>query len=98
MVEPYTAFLAAGSPSLAAISMRFRNKQITLYILTGMTATEASRVHGITRRTVRGIVQRVIDEAMSDTWCIVPRVVHSITSAKAMSDRLIPIVHNHYQV
>lgn len=77
--------------------MRKRNKQITLDILTGMSATEASRVHGISRRTVRGIVQRVVDAAMADTWCIVPRVVHSITSAKAMSDRLVPIVHNHYK-
>jgi hypothetical protein len=78
--------------------MRKRNKAITLDILTGKKAAQAAREHGISRRTVRGIVDRVIADAMKRYNPVIPRVVHSITSAKAMADRLVPIVHNHYKV
>jgi hypothetical protein len=79
------------------MATRKRNKQITLDILTGLSATEAGKKYGITHQSASRVLISVIKEAGRSTEYVIPYLVNSVKSAKSMSDRLIPIVHNHYK-
>lgn len=77
--------------------MRSRNKQLTLDILTGLSAGDAGRKYNITHQSAVRILLKVIKEAGRSTEYVIPCLVNSVKSAKSMAERLIPIVHNHYK-
>lgn len=96
----YAALLIAGGPGpiLSAVqSTRSRNKQITLDILTGLSARQAGEKYNITHQTASRVLISVIKEAGRSTEYVIPCLVNSVKSAKSMAERLIPIVHNHYK-
>ena len=67
-------------------------------ILTGMSATVAGRKYGITHQAAGRIVNNVVKEARAKSIYSVPDHSDTITGYKAISNRLIPIVNNHYMV
>ena len=73
------------------------NKQITLDILTGLSAREAGRKYGVTHQAAGRIVDRVVRQARAKSIHSVPDHFHTVKEYKRISSRLIPIVHNHYK-
>ena len=78
--------------------MRSRNKQITLDILTGMSATAAGKKYNITHQAAGRIVATVVKEARAKSAHAISGQGNTITWYKSIATRLIPIVHNHYNV
>ena len=78
--------------------MRSRNKQITLDVLTGMTATAVARKYSLSRRRIGQVVDRVVFEAKFKSIHAVPDHADTITGYKSIGSRLIPIVNNNYPV
>ena len=72
------------------------DKQITLDILTGLSAREAGRKYGITHQTAGRIVDRVVRQVTVNR--VLPDHPCTIAGYKSISNRLIPIVHNHYKI
>ena len=78
--------------------MRSRNKNITLDILTGMSATAAGRKYNITHQAAGRIMDNVVKEARAKSIYSLPDHANTITWYKSIATRLIPIVNNHYRI
>jgi hypothetical protein len=71
------------------------DKAITLDILTGLSAREAGRKYGVTHQAACRIVDRVVKQVTVNR--ALPDHKQTIAGYKSISNRLVPIVFNHYK-